>query len=336
MSKLRQALVGIDVGSKELVVKVEKLGCEQEGVAVFQNSISGHKKLLKYISKGVNEAKVCVEATGIYHLELSLFLSANKKVEVMVVNPRAMKHFALAKMRRAKTDKVDAGVILEYVKCMPFICWEAPKESDVELQAISRRINQLKGELRREQNRQHTMEYRTSLSKGMWRDIEVNVKHLKRRIELLEKQGLKLISEDEALSRKFKLLTTIKGIAQVSGLTILAELACLPKDMQAKQWVAYVGLDPVAVESGSSIKQGRRISKSGNIYLRTAMYMPAWVAIQSEPYVKAYYNKLISRGKKPLQAAIAVMRKLLHSIWGMLNTGTEWDGKKFFPGAEIG
>ena len=86
MSKLRQALVGIDVGSKELVVKVEKLGCEQEGVAVFQNSISGHKKLLKYISKGVNEAKVCVEATGIYHLELSLFLSANKKVEVMVVN----------------------------------------------------------------------------------------------------------------------------------------------------------------------------------------------------------------------------------------------------------
>ena len=47
--------------------------------------------------------------------------------------------------------------------------------------------------------------------------------------------------------------------------------------------------------------------------------MPAWVASRPhEVHVKAFYDQLIARGKKPLQAIVAVMRKLLHSIWGML------------------
>ena len=42
------------------------------------------------------------------------------------------------------------------------------------------------------------------------------------------------------------------------------------------------------------------------------------------------YNKLIAAGKKPMQAVVAVMRKLLHAIWGMLNPDQDFDGEKFF------
>ena len=58
--------------------------------------------------------------------------------------------------------------------------------------------------------------------------------------------------------------------------------------------------------------------------------MPALVAIQAEPNVRAFYEKLIARGKKPMQAVIAVMRKLLHAIFGMLKHGEDFDGEKFY------
>jgi transposase len=66
-----------------------------------------------------------------------------------------------------------------------------------------------------------------------------------------------------------------------------------------------------------------------NRYLRAALYMPALVAIQHEPNVKAFYNKLVAAGKKPMQAVVAVMRKLLHVIWGMLKHDQDFDGNKF-------
>ncbi len=47
--------------------------------------------------------------------------------------------------------------------------------------------------------------------------------------------------------------------------------------------------------------------------------MPAQVAIRWEANIRAIYLKLIEHGKKPLVAIVAVMRKLLHSIYVMLS-----------------
>jgi hypothetical protein len=53
-------------------------------------------------------------------------------------------------------------------------------------------------------------------------------------------------------------------------------------------------------------------------------------ASRRDPNVKAFYESLIARGKKPMQAIVAVMRKLLHAIWGMLHHRQPWDGNKFY------
>ena len=100
--------------------------------------------------------------------------------------------------------------------------------------------------------------------------------------------------------------------------------------MTPPQWVAHAGLDPKPKESGTTINRPRRISKGGNKYLRTALYMPALVAIRHHQNVKAFYDKLIARGKKPLQAIVAVMRKLLHAIWGVWTYDQDFDGQKFY------
>jgi len=324
--------VGIDISAKELTVRMEKEGNQTQ--ACFENTSAGHKKLLKYMTKGGRKVQVCMEATGVYHFQCALFLSKLNKVQVMVVNPKAIKHFAIALMQRAKTDLVDAGIILEYIKRMVFIQWQPPTDNYLQIQAISRRIFQLKAAVNRESNRRHAGEYKNVFN-AINKDIETNIKHLKKRIKLLEEKGIKLVHADEKLKKYFELLISIKGVAETSALQILSELICLPEELQAAQWVAYAGLDPRPVESGSSINKARKITKSGNKYLRTALYMPAWVAVKYDKNVKAFYDKLINAGKKPLQAIVAVMRKLLHSIWGMLHSDKQWDGQRFYKIATV-
>ena len=132
------------------------------------------------------------------------------------------------------------------------------------------------------------------------------------------------------IKRCFELLVSVKGIADASAIALLAELAVLPEDMTTRQWVAHAGLDPRHFESGSSVRAPTRISKVGNRHLRAALFMPAMVAARYEPCVRAYYEKLIERGKKPLQAIVAVMRKLLHAIHGMFRHDAIFNGEKFY------
>ena len=124
-------------------------------LATFANTAAGHKKFIRWATKSVHPARVCLEATGIYSLQFALAVHDARNVEVMVVNPRAIKDFARACMQRAKTDAVDAAGILEYLERMPFTAWQPPAPEILQLQAINRRIVQLQTELTREKNRCH-------------------------------------------------------------------------------------------------------------------------------------------------------------------------------------
>ena len=148
-------------------------------------------------------------------------------------------------------------------------------------------------------------------------------------------EAVALVEADTELSKAYGHLTSVKGIAAKSAVAILPELLVLPKDMTAKQWVKrttdgpHAGLDPREYESGSSVRGRVRISKVGSVHLRRALYMPAVVAARREPRVKAFYEELLARGKCPMVAHVAVMRKLLHSIHGMLRHEADFDGERF-------
>jgi transposase len=321
--------IGVDVDSEALVCVMQRAG-QRLPLARFANTAAGHKKFIRWATKGARPARVCLEATGIYSLEFALALHHAKNVEVMVVNPRAIKDFARACMQRAKTDAVDAGAILEYLERMRFTAWQPPAPEILELQAINRRIVQLTTELTREKNRCHASEFAGPSGEAIANDIEVNIRHLERRIGRMHHSGLQLVHSVPTLATKLAHLVSTKGIGEASAMRLLAELLVLPDDLAAPQWVAHAGLDPRPYESGTSVHWPRRITKVGNRHLRAALYMPALVAIQHEPNVKAFYNKLVTAGKKPMQAVVAVMRKLLHAIWGMLKHDEDFDGNKFF------
>jgi transposase len=135
---------------------------------------------------------------------------------------------------------------------------------------------------------------------------------------------------DPELERRYQLLLSIPGFAVTSALHTLAELLLLPADMDVRQWVAYAGLDPRHHTSGSSVEKKPRISKAGNKHLRRALYMPALVALVHEPHLRAFYQHLLARGKCKMQALVAVMRKLLHAIFGMFKHHQTFDGSKVY------
>ena len=323
---------GIDVSKDVLDVAVRRDGTRDE-TARFPNDAIGHRALVRWLRKRGRTARVVLESTGTYSLDIALALHRASGIAVMVANPRAIKQFTGALMQRSKTDLTAATALQEYAARMPFVDWQPPAGEVLDLRGIARRIAALVVERTRERNRLHAVQATTERADVVVNDIEVNIRHLERRIELLSAQARTLIAAHEDLQTRFDLLVSVPGIAAHSALQLLPELLVLPETMTVRQWVAHAGLDPRAHQSGTSVDKPARISKVGNAHIRRALYMPALVAVQHNPHVRGFFEKLLARGKTPLQAYVAVMRKLLHAIYGMFTTRTPFLAAKFHAAA---
>jgi transposase len=185
----------------------------------------------------------------------------------------------------------------------------------------------------RERNRLHALQATATPLAVVVDDVEANIAYLAQRVEHLTAQAKRLIAAHTELQAAFDRLVSIPGVAAHSAVQLLPELLVLPSDMTVRQWVAHAGLDPRAHQSGTSVEKPARLSKVGNAHIRRALFMPALVAVRHNAHVRAFFDKLIARGKTPLQAYVAVMRKLLHAIYGMLTTGTDFIGEKFHAAA---
>ncbi len=319
---------GIDVSNETF--DIQKRCGEVLSQREFSNSNAGHRQAIVWLQRGAEGARVCLEATGIYHLQLALALDRAPGIEVMVINPRAGRRFAEAQMVRAKTDKVDAAILLQYVERMPFTVWTAPSEQQLELQSLARRLAQLKKEQVRERSRLHAAQRAGTHTRLAQRDIREHLRYLKRHVERIQAAAIALMKQHDVLAEDLQLLDSVPGIAELSAMKLSAELGLLADGLLPTQWVAQAGLDPRPQESGTSLRSPRRISKQGNAQLRAALFMPALAAIRKDPNVNAFYNALLARGKQKMQAITAVMRKLLHAIWGILHHRQKWDGRKFY------
>lgn len=328
MLKIQHA--GIDVSARRLEVRIQSDAKGPSTALGFPNTAQGHQQLTCRLNKRCRHARVVLEATGIYSLDVALALDKAPRIEVMVANPRSVSNFAKAHLQRSKTDAIDAELLLVYAQRMDFRPWTPPTREALELRAMTRRCLALTEQRTREKNRLKTFESCRALPQSVRNDIEVNIRHLDRRIRLLEKQALALVSQNPPLYQAMGHLTSVKGIAHTSALRILAELIMVPKDMTVRQLVAHCGLDPTHHTSGTSVRRKPKISKVGNKHLRAALYVPAITAKRFEPNVRAFYEKLTNKGKIPMLANVAVMRKLLHSIYGMLKHDQDFDGEKFY------
>ncbi len=293
----------------------------------LRNDPTGHRELLRRLPPGT---RVCLEATGLHHLEVATALvRAGRPVQVL--NPRAAKDYQRSRLVRAKTDGIDADGLLDHAQHQPFAPWTPPPSAHLALRQISRRLVQLAQLRTAEHNRLWALGALGREVEPLRRELRQSLRQVRARTETLVRQALALVQADPGLNARLEWLCSLKGIAQRSALLLLGELSVLPADMSAPQWVAHAGLDPAPFESGQSVHAPRHLSRQGNAYLRAALYMPALVAARWNAPVHAYYLRLLTRGLPKMSALCAVMRKLLHAIWGMFRHGQPFDPSRFSP-----
>ena len=325
----KRDFAGIEVSKDELLVALRR-GGQTLPLKSFSNTPEGHRVLARYLARKGRLVRVCMESTGVYGLDLALLLHKRAGVEVMVANPRAVRHFAQALMQRSKTDPLDALVLLEFAVRMPFHSWQPPSAIGLHLCAMARRLESITHLCTDEKNRLHAAGAAQALPAIIRQDLRRSIAFHERAAARLARQALQLIAADPLLQERFDSLDSIPGIASTSALALLAELTMLSPDRDARQWVASAGIDPREYSSGSSVHKKTRISKAGNRHLRRALYMPALVAVHHDPHLRAFYQHLLAKGKPKMQALVAVMRKLLHAIFGMFKHRQPYDGSKLF------
>lgn len=329
MAKLKaQRMVGVDVSATWL--DVESAAADEPQVTrQWPNTAAGHRELARWVTRGGRRARVVLEATGVYSLDVALTLQRTRRIEVMVLNPRVSKDFAGACGQRACTDATAATRLRAFAQRMPFVPWEPPSAAALAVRAVMRRVAALVEMRAQEHNRLHALEASAALPAAVRADVRAHVRTLGRQIRRLEREARALVEPAPALRAGYHHLRSVAGIGQRSALGLLGELAVLPAQLTVRQWVAQAGLDPRPIRSGTSVHPPVRISKRGNVHLRRLLFMPAVVAVRWNTAVQRFATELTAKGKAPLQVLVAVMRKLLHAIYGMLKHDADFDGERF-------
>jgi transposase len=132
----------------------------------------------------------------------------------------------------------------------------------------------------------------------------------RRRLKAREGDIARLL-EDHEVGR---LLTTIDGIGRLSAARILAEVGDPARFATPKALAAYVGVVPALKQSGKRQPGRAGLTPIGHARLRTALWMPVLTAVRRNPWLRAFYERLIARGKPAKLALVAALRKLLHAV----------------------
>lgn len=310
---MSEPILGVDIAKRKFDAALLLRGKLKH--KVFTNNQEGFETLLTWLTKqGVDHVHVCLEASSTYGDELAIYMH-DAGHTVSIVNPARIKGFAQSELMRTKNDKVDAGLIARFCHAMHPEPWTPGPPEMRHLQSLVRRIDTLITMKTQEMNRIDVSH------EGIRSSVRNHIAYLDKEIEDLRKQIATHIKDDPELKAKRDLLKSIPGIGEATIASILAELPVFERCDRIEKVVAFIGLAPRQFISGSSIKGKPRLSKIGNARLRKALFMPALVSIQCNPIIQRFYHRLKENGKNGKVIVCAIMRKLIHLIFGILKSG---------------
>lgn len=324
--------VGIDIAARSFDLVVRQDG-RNARARTFKQTGADHARVVRELL-ALHPERVVMEASGVYHLDLAVALH-RAGLPVSVINPRSFRHFAHIKLVGSKTDPIDSALLAEYAERIAPSRWRCPTEEQLALRDLGRQINRLGGARTQAKNRLHALRAKGMTLPLLIEDEEEGIERLDQRIERLKQAALELIATSPQLSTHLANLCAAKGIGHASAIALLAELCVLPEDLRANQVSRFAGLDVRLTQSGSSVSSPGRLSKAGNAYLRAALFMPALSASLHDEHARAFYQRLIARGKKKIQAQCALMRKMLTGIWACIRGNVPFDSASLFSDSSL-
>lgn len=288
--------LGVDVSKATLDCRLGKIYRQ------FTNTPKGFALLVEWIKKSPHPLRVICESTGSYHQSLVAALQ-KAAIEVCVVNAQRVRDYAKSRGLLAKTDKIDAAVLADFANHFQPASTPALNPAQLQLIAAIERRSQLVELITAEQNRLGQTSDPLALA-----DLRAHLRYLQNRKATWDSAIKKLVAADQRLHTQASCLSKVQGVGPLTAATVLALLPELGSLSRA-QAAALAGLAPRNRDSGTF--KGKRMIGGGRYKLRRALYMAALVASRHNPILKAFYQRLIAKGKAPKLALTALMRKLL-------------------------
>lgn len=314
MSGSNQRCAGIDVSKGTLDIAISATASQ----FTVPNDTDGFNQILIELKRNGTRL-ILMEATGGLESGVACYL-LSEGFDVVVINPRQARDFARAMGYLAKTDRIDARVLLQMAEVIQLhperekYIRPLPDTHRQLLAAMVVRRRQLTIMLTAERNRLHPS---NPLSHRSIRSI---IKALKDELARIEGEMADHIAKN--FSDISALLGAVKGIGAATVAVLLAEVPELGS-LSRREISALIGVAPVNRDSGTI--RGRRTIFGGRASVRTALYMSALVGTRHNPVIKEFYERLVAAGKPKKVALTACIRKLLTILNAMLKKNEAWD-----------
>ena len=316
MAQNGPVVVGIDVAKDKVDACIRALALRQ----VFPSTAQGHRKMVAWLRRH-QVSKAVMEASGGYEREWRKVLH-NAGIEVRIVDPKRIRSFALSAGRLAKNDTIDAEMIAWFAETFseaPSQTHDAAHEALVAL--VKARITLVELKRRLQAQNEH-------VAPGLVQKAHARIlKNLVNEIAKLEAAIAAKIKATPHLAERAEIIESVPGFAETTSANLIAgmpELGQVSDDIAA----ALIGVAPYDDDSGK--RRGERHIKGGRRWVRNAIYMPCLGAVtQNNPVLKAFYQRLIAKGKKPKVALVACMRKLIIILNTMIARRQKWDPNRY-------
>lgn len=294
MDSQATSYIAIDIASKTLRVQTEQSGFETP------NSAAGFAQALRR-TKRLRGRHFVLEATGGYEREL-LDLLHERGETVSLVPAARVRDFARSEGVKAKTDPIDARMILRFAQEKRPRPTPAPTRRQRRMQALVDRREQLSEWLKRERTR---LPKAAPEAREMIKSSIAFAQEQTAQIDALIRE---LVKSDQPMREAFKTLISIKGFGPVTSWTIIAHLPEITA-FRRNEVSALVGVAPFNRDSGN--REGPRSIFGGRSKIRNCLYMAAMAAARHNAVIKRFVDGLVERGKAKKCALVAAMRKML-------------------------
>jgi transposase len=294
--------IGIDI-SKDFFEIAHHSPSSTQKTVKYSNDDKGFKEFSSTI-EDTEKTFIVLEATGGYETGLLLFL-CEKKIAVHRISPLKSSHYMRSIKSYAKNDVLDAMALARYgferhetLTLFSYSC-----ESHLKLSNLFSRKQDLISMRKAEKQRQKHPNYK-DLADSLAKVMEC----LDEQIKLIDKQIQQIIDQSEMLKQVQTLLLSQKGVGIELSVAIMAQLPEIGL-LDRKQIASLAGVAPHPKESGNY--KGYRRCKGGRMGIRRILFMAILSAVRYNTVLSQFYQSLTKRGKKPMVAMTATMRKMI-------------------------
>lgn len=312
--------VGIDVSKDTLDLARSDIvgGDGQAVVQTFSNDADAIRRIVQQLADvGLPALKVIViESTGgLERPLLEALLEAS--LPAALVHPGRVRHLAKALGIEAKTDRIDARVLVRFGQQAAPRLAERLTRTEAELRDLVACRRQLCTARAQQSNRRGS-----TFSKAALKSIDAVMATMDRQIDRLDKQIRELIDADDDFKHLDGLLRSVPGVGPTFSATLAADLRELG-ETDRQRVCALVGVAPFPDDSGTV--RGKRAIRGGRSDVRSVLYMVTLAAIRSNPVIRAFAQRLKKGGKIGKVVIVACMRKLLTLLNAMVRDDLMWE-----------